>query len=334
MGQSQSLSTPDLKSGLFSSSSLKRTEDDLSEAEGEVNETQRRPSKTNSLTINFVKKRSNSYSCEKDDGVKKEVERRSSLSSKINKRLSSPDIKLAAVAKGTSDNKMRPIYLASRDYTIDKEVRNLWKRYVRGELESWQAIVREKEKEGETNLEPPRYWLNNFQEMMVNNISTAYPEIAAELNSRSIVCTIQTLTMLMHLVLSAVVNDTVMDEVMVSRIAMYHYKWQVEDSAYITVENAFIGSLRLCFGRDFTPAIENRLRYKYGNVKLSIQAAERKYAKENPEEAKEKRAEGCARLQELKKERLAAEAIERASHCPASTSKEAGANITTIISME
>jgi len=178
----------------------------------------------------------------------------------------------------------------------------LWNKFLRGECAAWRKMVTTGKTEGKT---PPVYWMDDFQSRMVANISTAYPFIAMELNSRPlkvkarIVCGIMEFC-LVNMVTYENYGDTEGRKQQLAKIGRHHCKWGVDDAAYITVENAMMDAMRSCLGGEFTPQFEVYLRRKYCLVKQMIQDATKKFEKYNRKEALFLREEAKSRIEDLR----------------------------------
>ena len=192
----------------------------------------------------------------------------------------------------------------------DPDILALWNKFLRGECEQWKALVAT----GETENKPPAvYWSDLFKNEMVKNISTTYPSIATELESRPIKVMAKILCSIMEFCLINIITDggrqfsTVKTpeqkrQEQLQRIAKAHCKRQVNDAAYINVENAMMDALRRCLGIEFTPDIEVRLRYKYARVKRDIQKAQQIFEKEREGEAEMLRREANERMAQIEEE--------------------------------
>lgn len=193
----------------------------------------------------------------------------------------------------------------------DPEILALWNKFLRGECEQWKVLVAT----GESESKPPAvYWSDVFKNEMVKNISTTYPTIATELESRPIKVMAKILCSIMEFCLINIITDggrqfcTVKTpeqkrQEQLQRIAKAHCKWQVNDAAYINVENAMMDALRRCLGIEFTPDIEVRLRYKYARVKRDIQKAQQIFETEREGEAEALRREADVRIEQIEEEK-------------------------------
>ena len=217
----------------------------------------------------------------------------------------------------------------------DPDILALWNKFLRGEVDQWKVLVAT----GETENKPPAvYWSDVFKNEMVKNISTTYPHIAIELESRPIKVMAKILCSIMEFCLINIITDggrqfsTVKTpeqkrQEQLHRIAKAHCKWQVNDAAYINVENAMMDALRRCLGIEFTPDIEVRLRYKYARAKRDIQKAQQIFEKEREDEAEMLRREGHERIIQIEEEQ-AREKRAKESKAASSTEEITGSTAT------
>ena len=217
----------------------------------------------------------------------------------------------------------------------DPDILALWNKFLRGEVDQWKVLVAT----GETENKPPAvYWSDVFKNEMVKNISTTYPSIATELESRPIKVMARILCSIMEFCLINIITDggrqfsTVKTpeqkrQEQLQRIAKAHCKWQINDAAYINVENAMMDALRRCLGIEFTPDIEVRLRYKYARAKRDIQKAQQIFEKEREDEAEMLRREGHERIIQIEEEQ-AREKRAKESKAASSTEEITGSTAT------
>lgn len=169
---------------------------------------------------------------------------------------------------------------------VDHEAMVMWTDFVKDKSGRFKKLVQD-EKDAGIDPEKVKYgkysdcvawWYDTFLNKMVSNIVAPYPHIGKELVSRGTKQMMAILTNLMKLVLSTVVEEggfAKIDHSYFLRIAGFHTKWEIEDAAYITIENACMDALRECAGGDkFVPAVELRLRAKYNFLKQCIQEGE------------------------------------------------------------
>lgn len=168
---------------------------------------------------------------------------------------------------------------------IDAKIKEMWKSSMADTDGKYQAMKKEAaenpDKFGKHFLASQSvstWWFDEFRDAMVYNIANAYPYIAKELTSRPMASMAATLSKLMTLCMEDVLEQ---DEAKKSksaklllRIGGFHTKWRVEDSSYITVENACMHAVRVIAGSKFTPKMEVRLRYKFNVLAKKIMGAQ------------------------------------------------------------